>query len=280
MNALAPAPAPLAAATGPAASGPGAFVGETLAQFGRWMHHLKREPFNIMFTLVQPVLWMVFFGSLMQRVSFPGLEDVPYRTFFTAGVLTFTVYGNAMSGGIPMLFDRENGFLTRLMAAPIHRGSILAGRFLYVELVALGQTLVILAIAALMGVTIATGWLGVLGILLYGALLGLGLTSLSLALAFVLRGHGSFFMILGTVGLPLLFCSTALAPLSQMPTWMQVVAQCNPLSYCVDAMRALVLDHRMFPATFGHFAWSLLGLVVFNVVALWVSLRALRRRLA
>lgn len=275
MSALGAAPAPL-----PAVAGPGAFLGETLAQFGRWMHHLKREPFNIMFTLVQPVLWMVFFGSLMQNTNFRGIEDVPYRSFFTAGVLTFTVYGNAMSGGIPMLFDRENGFLTRLMAAPIHRGSILAGRFLYVELVALGQTLVILGIAWLMGVTIATGWLGVLGILVYGALLGLGLTSLSLALAFVLRGHGSFFMILGTVGLPLLFCSTALAPLSQMPPWMQVVALCNPLSYCVDAMRALVLDHPQFPASLGRFALSLGGLLAFNVLALWVSLRALRRRLA
>ena len=229
-----------------------------------------------MFTLVQPVLWMVFFSSLMERATFPGFEGKPYRDFMTAGVLTFTVYGNAMAGGIPMLFDRENGFLTRLMAAPIARGSILAGRFLYVELLALGQTLVILGIALLMGVSIAAGWPGVLGILVYGGLLGLGLTSLSLALAFVLRGHGSFFMILGTVGLPLLFCSTALAPLEAMPAWMRVVAMCNPMSYCVNAMREMVLGG----GSLGSFALNLLGLLVFNVVALWVSLRALKRRLA
>jgi ABC-2 type transport system permease protein len=219
---------------------------------------------------------MVFFSSLMERAVFPGFEDVPYRDFMTAGVLAFTVYGNSMAGGIPMLFDRENGFLTRLMAAPIARGSILAGRFLYVELVALGQTLVILGIAVLMGVTLQTGVAGVFGILIYGALLGLGLTSLSLALAFVLRGHGSFFMILGTVGLPLLFCSTALAPLDAMPAWMRVVALCNPMSYCVNAMRELVLGG----GTLGSFGLNLLGLAAFDVVAVTISLKALRRRLA
>ena len=261
-------------------TGPGAFGRETAAQFGRWLHHLKREPFNIMFTLVQPVLWMVFFSSLMQEVRFQGVDAGAYRTFMTAGVLTFTVYGNAMAGGIPILFDRENGFLTRLLASPISRGSILAGRFCYVEMLALAQTLVILGVAALMGVTVATGWLGVLGILVYGALLGLGLTAFSLALAFILKRHGSFFMILGTLGLPLLFCSTALAPLEAMPTWMQAVAQCNPMSYCVDAMRALVLNSEAFPATLAGFVKNAVVLLGFDAFAIFVSLRAISRRMA
>lgn len=260
-----------------AVTGPSAFRRETLAQFGRWMHHLKREPFNIMFTLVQPVLWMLFFSSLMQNARFPGerLANTPYRDFMTAGVLAFTVYGNAMAGGIPMLFDRENGFLTRLLAAPISRASILVGRFLYVELLAMAQTLVILGLAVLMGVRVQTGFLGVCGILVYGGLLGLGLTSLSLALAFILKRHGSFFMILGTVGLPLLFCSTALAPLDAMPPWMRVVALCNPMSYCVNAMRELVLG--------GGTVWSFLlnavGLLAFDVIAVWLTVRALSRKL-
>ncbi|MCI0340445.1 MAG: ABC transporter permease [Planctomycetales bacterium] len=254
-----------------------AFRRETLAQLARWFHHLRREPFNVVFTLTQPILWMLFFSSLMQEAKLPGMAPgTPYRDFMTAGVLTFTVYGNAMSGGIPLLFDRENGFLTRLLATPIARSSIVAGRFLYIEAVALAQTLLILGLAALLGVSVRTGVLGVLGIVLFGALLGLGLTALSLALAMWVRHHGTFFMLLGTLGLPLLFCSTALAPVDAMPTWMRWVALANPMSFCVDAMRPLVLGG----GSFGRYVLSAAGLLAFDAVAVWVSVRVLKGKLA
>ncbi len=253
-----------------------AFRRETLAQFTRWMHHLRREPFNVVFTLTQPVLWMVFFSSLMQGAQLAEVPSGKYRDFMTPGILAFTVYGNAMAGGIPLLFDRENGFLTRLLATPISRGSIVAGRFLYVEAIALAQTLIILGLAALLGVSVRTGFLGILGILLFGALLGLGLTAFSLALAFVAKHHGTFFMILGTLGLPLLLCSTALAPTAAMPAWMGAIASVNPMSFCVDAMRPLVLGG----GSFSGYAVSTLGLLVFDAVVVWLSVRVFKGKLA
>ena len=278
MNAIA-----ASAPTSPRMTGPRAFMGETMAQFGRWMNHLKREPFNIMFTLVQPVLWMVFFGTLMRGARFASLGEkgVDYPQYMSAGILTFTIYGNAMAGGIPMLFDRENGFLTRLLAAPISRGSIIMGRFLFVELVALAQTLVILGIAMLMGVNIATGIWGVLGILVFGALLGLGLTAISLALAFKLTRHGSFFMILGTLSLPLLFTSNALAPMTaDTPAWLRAVASVNPISFCADAMRQFMINADAWKLEWTGLGLNFGALVLFDVLLLWWASRVMRRSLA
>jgi len=250
-----------------------AFAVETAAQLGRDWHHLKRQPFNIAFTLMQPLMWLVLFGSLMR--NFAGMDD--YLPVLSGGILAFTVYGNAMAGGIPMLFDKENGFLTRMLAAPIARSSIITARFAYVELMALSQTLVILAVAWVMGVRVESGWLGVLGILGFGALVAFGVTCLSLTLALKLKGHASFFIIMGTFGLPLMLCSSALRPIADIPAgWMRGVAWANPMSWCANAMRDCVLG----TGTTERFLLNGGLLLGFNVLMLAVSLRVFRKALS
>jgi ABC-2 type transport system permease protein len=261
------------------------FTGEVTAQLGRDWHHLKRQPFNIVFTLVQPLIWLVLFGSLMRDASFgrPKIMDLvdspdgDYLKTLAGGILAFTVYGNAMAGGIPMLFDKENGFLTRMLAAPIARSSIITSRFLYVELMAGAQTLVILAVAWFMGVRVESGLLGVLGILGFGALVAFGVTCLSLTLALKLKGHASFFIIMGTFGLPLMLCSSALKPMELITVpWMRAVAWCNPMSWCANAMRDCVMD----TGTPERFLLNGGLLVGFNVLMLVLSLRVFRKALS
>lgn len=260
------------------------FAGETLAHLTRDWHHLKRQPFNIIFTLVQPLIWLVLFGSLMRDASFgrpqvadlinPGAND--YLKTLAGGILAFTVYGNAMAGGIQMLFDKENGFLTRLLAAPIARSSIITSRFLYVELMALSQTLVILGVAWIMGVRVESGVLGVLGILVFGALVAFGVTCLSLSLALKLKGHASFFIITGALGLPMMLCSSALKPMELITVpWMRAVAWCNPMSWCANAMRDCVLG----TGSVERFAFNGGLLLAFNVLMLLLALRVFRKAL-
>ena len=262
-----------------------AFTGETFAHLTRDWHHLKRQPFNIIFTLVQPLIWLVLFGSLMRDASFgstqatadAGAAGGDYLRTLAGGILAFTVYGNAMAGGIQMLFDKENGFLTRLLAAPIARSSIVVSRFLYVELMAVSQTLVILGVAYFMGVRVETGVLGVLGILGFGALVAFGVTCLSLSLALKLKGHASFFIITGALGLPMMLCSSALKPMELITVpWMRAVAWCNPMSWCANAMRDCVLG----TGTLDSFALNGGLLLAFNVVMLVLSLRVFKRALS
>jgi ABC-2 type transport system permease protein len=249
----------------------------TTALLVRRLHRLKREPFNVTFTLSQPLIWLLLYSNLMRRATLPGAEGVPYPTFMLAGVIAFTVFGNSLAGGIPILFDKENGFLTRLLATPIPRSSILLSQFAYVSMLTVAQVLLVTGLGAvLLGTTIATGIPGLLAILAVSALLGLGLTFLSLALAFALHGHGEFFAIIGFAGLPLLFLSSALVPLETMPAWMRTAAWLNPMTHATNAIRSLVVRGWDLPGL----SLSVLIVAAFDVAFLLLSLRALRRRLS
>ena len=251
------------------------FVQETKAQLVRWILHLKREPFGLIFNLVNPVILLIFMGGAFQGFARTSL-GTGYRNYILAGILALTAFGNSMAGGIALLFDKENGFLVRLMSAPISRGSILVSRFLAVNINTLVQCLIILTLGLAFGVRVVTGVGGVAALLLISLLLGFGITIISLILAFALHNHGDFFAVLGVTVLPLTFLSSAFVPLDKMAGWMQALAWVNPMTYAVDGMRALILTGWDGPSLLRMF----LVLAVFDALIYWVGANVLRRRLA
>jgi ABC-2 type transport system permease protein len=253
------------------------FAEETWAQLKRWLIRLRREPFNLAFALLQPLLFFIFFGGAFERMVQADLTATSYRAYILAGVVTLTVVTNSLAGGIPLLFDKENGFLGRLLVAPISRASILAARFLFVNLVSGIQTLLFLGLAWLFGIHVGTGLLGIVIILGLGFLLGSGVTIISLWLAFKLRGHGDFFALLGTITPVLTFVSTAFVPLERMPGWMAWMARLNPLTYAVDGMRQLIIEPTL---DLGSLALQAAGLTLFAAAMIFLGVRALRQTLA
>jgi len=117
----------------------------------RWVRRLSREKFSMLFTLVQPMLfWLIFFGNLFQRAADVQVTQAPdYISFLTAGVVVMTVLNNGLAGGVDLLFDKENGFLERLMTTPIHRSSVILSRFIFVMTITSLQVLVILGVASI-----------------------------------------------------------------------------------------------------------------------------------
>ena len=251
------------------------FVQETRAQFTRWMLHLKREPFSLAFNLLNPLILLVFMGGAFQGLARNALGG-DYRGYLLPGILALTAFGNSMAGGIPLLFDRENGSLTRLMTAPISRPSIILSRFLAVNLSTTLQCLLILVLGIAFGVRIATGVGGVVALLAFGLLLGFGVTAISLMLAFRFENHGDFFAVIGLTSLPLTFLSSAFVPLDRLPSWMRAVALVNPMTYAIDAMRTLILT-GWNPQPLAFMAAVLLA---FDAVMLWLGSRVLGRHLA
>jgi ABC-2 type transport system permease protein len=251
------------------------FLQETKAQLVRWMIHLKREPFSVAFNLVNPVILLIFMGGAFQGLMGDSIVG-GYRSYLMAGILALTAFGNSMAGGIALLFDKENGFLLRLMSAPISRGSILVGRFLAVNINTLVQCLIILILGLLFGVRIATGVNGILALLLISMLLGFGVTVISLILAFSLENHGDFFAVMGVTVLPLTFLSSAFVPLDSMPAWMRTLAWVNPVTYAVDGMRSLILSGWNGPSLLR----MVMVLLIFDVLMFLLGSRVLRRHLA
>jgi len=251
------------------------FIQETKGQLLRWMIHSFREPFTMAFNMLNPVILLIFMGGAFQKFA-PASTGGDYRAYLLPGILALTAFGNSLAGGIPLLFDKEGGFLLRLMSAPISRASILISRFLAVNINTMVQCMIILVLGLLFGIRIATGLGGVLAILMISLLLGFGITVISLILAFVLDNHGDFFAILGITALPASFLSSAFVPLEALPAWMRFLAWVNPMTYAIDGMRTLILQ-----------GWEgvplvrmVIVLLIFDGVMFWLGTKFLRRHLA
>ncbi len=243
----------------------------------RWVRRLSREKFSMLFTLVQPMLfWLIFFGNLFQRAADVQVTQTPnYISFLAAGVVVMTVLNNGLAGGVDLLFDKENGFLERLMSTPINRTSVVLSRFVFVTTITCLQVLVILGVAWFFGVEAATGLPGIAMILLISMLFGVGLTAISMALAFSVKSHGDFFSVLGFLSLPMIFLSSALVPLQAMPAWMSFLARFNPMTWAIDAVRPLILSG--WAEALPKIGMVVMIMLVFDAICLYGSARAFRR---
>jgi len=264
-------------------------VQETLALTRRLFIQLQRRPSTLIAGIIQPVIWLVLFGALFQNAP-QGLfgNSQSYGQFLAAGIIVFTAFAGALNAGLPVMFDREFGFLNRLLVAPLaSRFSIVFASTIFIVSQSLLQAAVIVAAAAFLGAGLpnAAG-LGAIALIVF--LLALGVTALSLGLAFVLPGHIELIAVIFVTNLPLLFASTALAPLSFMPRWLQVVATLNPLSYAIEPIRYLylhadwALSSVVMQAPWGNvtFGGAMLVLLSFSLVSLLSIQPLLRRTLA
>jgi ABC-2 type transport system permease protein len=218
------------------------FWQETLAMTRRLFIQLQRRPSTLVAGVAQPLIWLVLFGALFQNVP-PGLfgESPNYGQFLGAGIIVFTAFGGALNAGLPVMFDREFGFLNRFLVAPLaSRYSIVVASALFIASLSLVQTAAILTLSAFLGAGLPNP-LGLTLVLAIVMTLVLGVTALSLGLTFALPGHIELIAVIFVTNLPLLFSSTALVPLNFMPYWLQIVASFNPLTYAIEPIRYVYL---------------------------------------
>jgi ABC-2 type transport system permease protein len=264
----------------------GNFAQETAALTRRLFIQLQRRPTTLVAGVIQPLMWLILFGALFQNAP-QGLfgESQNYGQFLGAGVIVFTAFAGALNAGLPVMFDREFGFLNRLLVAPLaSRFSIVLASAIFIATLSMVQTGAIVTASAFLG----AGLPGVVGLALTAAivlLLVVGVTALSLGLAFALPGHVELIAAIFVTNLPLLFASTALAPLAFMPNWLQWVASLNPLTYAIEPIRYLylhsdwALNSVVMQAPFGNVTLgaALLVLLGFDTIA-FLSIRGLLRR--
>lgn len=265
------------------------FIQETTALTRRLFIQLQRRPTTLVAGVIQPLMWLILFGALFQNVP-QGLfgESQNYGQFLGAGIIVFTAFAGALNAGLPVMFDREFGFLNRLLVAPLaSRFSIVVASALFIATMSLIQTTAIVALSAVLGAGLP-GLSGLLLMTLIVLTLVFGVTALSLGLAFALPGHIELLAVIFITNLPLLFASTALVPLSFMPSWLQVVASLNPLSYAIEPIRYIYLHPDwslgsiVMQAPFGDISLGLaLGILLsFSAVAFAAIRPLIARRIA
>ncbi len=258
---------------------------ETLALTRRLFLQLARRPSTLVAGVLQPLIWLVLFGALFANAPAGLLPDgLSYGRFLGAGVIVFTAFSAALNAGLPVMFDREFGFLNRLLVAPLRaRSSIVLASVLYITALSLVQSLAIMVTAWGLGY----GWPGGAGLLLVLVtllLLVFAVTGLSLGLAFALPGHIELIAVIFVANLPLLFASTALAPISFMPTWLGWLAAINPLTFAIEPIRAAYtgqfsLSAVVLQAPYGDLsAAACLGILAVLAAGLFLLIRPLLDR--
>lgn len=265
----------------------GDFIQETAGLTKRLFIQLIRRPSTLIAGIIQPLMWLFLFGALFQNIP-QDLFGTNYGQFLGAGIIVFTAFAGALNAGLPVMFDREFGFLNRLLVAPLaSRYSIVAASAIYIVALSFVQTFAIIACSALLGAGMPGPiGLGIIALIIF--MLVVGVTALSLGMTFALPGHIELIAVIFVTNLPLLFASTALAPLSFMPNWLQAIACLNPLSYAIEPIRYLyVNEHWQWSSVVMHAPWSditfstaLLILLAFTGAALLAIQPLLRRRLA
>jgi len=239
-----------------------------------WLREVKRYLRNrtrIVSSFMQPLLWLVIFGS---GVRFSGdIGGLTYQQFIFPGIIGQTLLFTAMFMGISVIWDKEFGFMKEILVAPISRFSIFMGKMIGDSTDAVLQGVIVFFLGFILGVPIdMVMFLAILPIML---LTTFGLVSIGLTIASYITDLESFGVIQSFINLPLFFLSGALFPLQGLPEWLQVASRLNPLTYGVDALRTVILGgawQSIYPL------WMDLAIIGgFNVVLIAVGTWAFGR---
>ncbi len=186
------------------------FFSDSYHLFIRWMKKLVRNPILVFFSLFQPIIFLVLFTQLFSKFGSLIGPGVSYTVFATAGIVLQNAFSSAFQSGTSVVDDIKSGFLTKMLATPVNRSAILFGRILSDMFRVAVQTIIILALAYVLGVYPQTGVPGYVLVILTVGFFGLAWSGISLALGLKTKSGETVFGIAGFLTFPLLFMSTAL----------------------------------------------------------------------
>jgi len=248
---------------------------DTWLVFGRYFGLFIRNPVWVVIGVVQPLLYLLLFAPLLKSVaSVQGFPSGGAYNVFVPGLLVQLGMFGAAGVGFSLISELRFGVIERLRVTPVSRVALLLGRAMRDVLSILSQSLILILLALPFGLSIHP--LGVVIVLALIALIGLLTASIAYAVALWLRSEDSYAPLIFTSSLPILLLSGVLLPLGLAPQWLRTIAAANPLSYAVDAARAIFIDHPGDPSVIK----GVLIMLVLAVVAVGIGARAFGRAIA
>jgi ABC-2 type transport system permease protein/oleandomycin transport system permease protein len=247
-------------------------VADTVAVAGRNLRAMLRVPQTIVFSTVQPIIFVLMFRYVFGgAISVPGVDYVDY---LMPGIFAQTITFGAMNTGVGLAEDLHKGLIERFRSLPMARSAVLGGRTLADLVRNVLVVLLMVVVGYMVGFRIHTNPVAFLA-----GLLVLLAFAFSLSWLFALVGLGAAnaeaaqaasFPLLA----PLVFASTAFVPLHSMPGWLQAFASRQPVSVTVNAVRALSIGGPTVTPVLQSLAWSV------GIVAVFAPLAVSRYRKA
>jgi ABC-2 type transport system permease protein len=217
------------------------YLTQTFAVTAAEVQKLYHDPLELVTRAVQPVLWLLLFGEVMARVRGVAPGNIRYLDFLAAGILAQSALFVAIFYGISAIWERDLGVLQRYLVSPSARSALVLGKALSAGVRALSQAVIVYVLALILGVDVDFNPFHVLGVAVVIVLSAALFSTLSLIIACIVKTRERFMGIGQVLTMPIFFASNAIYPLSLMPAWLKIVSRANPLTYEVDALRALML---------------------------------------
>jgi ABC-2 type transport system permease protein len=221
------------------------FLGDVWVNFKRWNLKAVRNPFVLVVSLVQPVIFLVLFtqvfGGVVEGTLRGPAGGLNYETYLAPAIAIQVAIAAAVTSGVGLVNDIENGMFEKVLVSPMNRTAVFLGKTLAEVARIAAQIVIILVLSVALGAEIATGVLGALGIVGVGVLFSLSFAAFSNSLAVLTRDQESTIIGANLLQFPLLFLSSAFIPLETLPGWIRAFATVNPVTYAVDAARAIML---------------------------------------
>lgn len=202
---------------------------------------LRQDPMEVFTRAIQPILWLGIFGKVMSRARAIPTGEIPYLDFVTPGILAQSALFISIFYGISLIWERDLGVLHKYLATPAYRGALVIGKALSAGIRACTQAVIVYILALLMGVDVKLSPGAIAAVFVF-IILGAALFStFSLVIACIVKTRERFMGIGQILTMPLFFASNAIYPVSLMPGWLKWLSHINPLTYQVDALRALMI---------------------------------------
>ncbi len=251
----------------------------TMREIKKWY----RNPIFFVVGLLQPLFWIALFGSAFDitravpQYSFYILQGAPdYITFIIGGIATTTALFTGMFAGMNIIWDRRLGPLSRFLASPIRRSSIVMSKVLGATVRIMVQVLILFVAALLLpsGLILPKGFniIDVFIIALTVLLIGILFASLFSAIAIRITRQETIMGIVNLVNLPLMFASYALFPKNLMAPWIGDIAQYNPVSWSAVIIRTLVINGKLSGAQWSTVLNNLIYLISTTILVVLITI--------
>ncbi|MFD3910323.1 ABC transporter permease [Streptomyces sp. NPDC058603] len=239
----------------------------------RQLMAIVRQPVFLLISLIQPVIWLFFFGNLFRRVvELGGFGTTTYLDYLVPGIVVMSALGSSMWAGMGTLEEIERGTLNRFLTTPVSRSALMHANVVQNGISTAGQSVIIVLLGLLGGARYPGGAGGLIVLVAASILLGTVFGALSNALGMLVRERESIIGINTFLLLPLTFLSSAFMASSQMPSWMATIADFNPVNWAMVAGRSALAAEP----DWGDVLTRGGALLALAVVAVWLSTRTFR----
>lgn len=226
--------------------GPSWALRDAMAMAGRNLRRLTRQPEQVVFNLVSPIMFVLLFRYVFGG-AISGLQGLNYVNYLIPGIAVQTVLFSAGVTGFALAEDLQKGFIYRLRSLPMARSAVFGGRVLADSLNNAFGLVVLIATGFAVGFRPENALgllLAVLLLLLFALAVSLGYALIGMTVRSAEAVNAATFPII----FPLTFASSAFVPVATMPSWLQGFATHQPVSVVINAARSLILGDSATPA--------------------------------